>query len=154
MQKQAFPKRTVLIIEENPDYCELFHEAARQPDGIHETNIVHSMESALLFLQASQTSPHLRLPHLILLDLEPENSRKFVRRLRADPGLASIPVAMLVSSDDPKDILTCHTSGANGYVVKPDTFDELVGLVADLCRHGLGPQQCFGSSPSRGEQTP
>jgi len=154
MQGQTFPKRTVLIIEENPGYCELFHEAARQPDVANETNIVHSMESAWMFLQAARTSPHPRLPHLILLDLEPEHSRTFLQRFRADPGLASIPVAMLVSSDDPKDLHTCHASGANGYVVKPDTFDELVGLVADLCRHGLGQQRCFGSSPSRGEQTP
>ena len=154
MQEQTFPKRTVLIIEENPDYCELFHEAVRQPDVANETNIVHSMESAWMFLQAARTSPHPRLPHLILLDLEPEHSRTFLRRFRADPGLASIPVAMLVSSDDPKDLHTCHASGANGYVVKPDTFDELVGLVADLCRHGLGQQRCFGSSPSRGEQAP
>lgn len=154
MQEQTFPKRTVLIIEENPDYCELFHEAVRQPDVTNETNIVHSMESAWMFLRTAQTSPHPRLPHLILLDLEPEHSRQFIRRFRADPGLASIPVAMLVSSDDPKDIDACYASEANGYVVKPDTFDELVGLIADLCRHGLGPQQCFGASPSREEQVP
>lgn len=154
MQEQTCPKKTMLIVEEDPDYYELFQEAARQYDGAHETNIVHNPESALIFLRAAQTSPHLRLPHLILLDLEPEHSRRFIRRFRADPVLAAIPVAMMVSSDDPKDITACHVSGANGYIVKPDTFDELVGLVAGLCRHGLGPTQCFGASPSREEQTP
>ncbi len=154
MQKRASPNTAVLIIGDDPDYCELLHEAVRQHDATRETNIVHDMESALIFLHATHTSPHLDLPHLILLNLEPENSRMFNPRLHTDPGLASIPVAMMVSSDDPKDIDTCRASGANGYVVKPDTFDELVGLIADLCRHGLGPQQCFEASLSKGERTP
>lgn len=143
MQEQAFPKKAVLIIEEDPDYCELLAEAARHHDGTNETHIVHSLESAWMFLRAAHTLPHLRLPHLILLDLEPERSRQFIRRFRADPGLASIPVAMMVSSDDPKDIDACHASGANGYIVKPDTFDELVGLIAALCRHELGHKPVF-----------
>ncbi|TAJ07335.1 MAG: response regulator [Nitrospirae bacterium] len=133
--------KPLLIIGDDPDYCELFHEAARRHDDANETNIVHGIESALTFLKAAQTSPHLRLPHLILLNLKQENSRKFIRRFRADPGLASIPVVMMVSSDDPKDINTCYASGANGYVVAPDTLEGLVVLIANLYRHGLGQKQ-------------
>jgi len=78
-------------------------------------------------------------PSLILLDLQlrGQNGCDFLKRLRADARFAAIPVVVFTTSDDQTDLARCYASGANGYVVKPGTFDELVHCTADLCRYWL-----------------
>jgi len=79
------------------------------------------------------------LPSLILLDLQlhGQNGCDFLIRLRADARFAAIPVVVFTTSDDQIDLARCYASGANGYVVKPGTFDELVHCTADICRYWL-----------------
>jgi two-component system response regulator len=78
-------------------------------------------------------------PSLILLDLQlrGQNGCDFLRRLRADARFAAIPVVVFTTSDDQTDLARCYASGANGYVVKPGTFDELVHCTGDICRYWL-----------------
>ncbi len=79
------------------------------------------------------------LPSLILLDLHlrGENGCDFLKRLRADARFAAIPVVIFSTSDDQQDVARCYAGGANGYVVKPGTFAELIQCTGDLCRFGL-----------------
>ncbi|MGA6828508.1 response regulator [Nitrospira sp. NS4] len=79
------------------------------------------------------------LPSLILLDLHlrGENGCDFLKRLRADGRFAAIPVVIFTTSDDQQDVARCYASGANGYVVKPGTFAELIHCTGDLCRFWL-----------------
>lgn len=133
MEPDTHPRHTVLIVEPDSDYCELLREALEQPAGPHAT-IVRDIEAALLVLQTTKASDPSLLPHLVLLDAEPQTIRKFLRHIRHDVRLSSIPVALLVSSDTPKDIRESRASGADGYVVKPDTFLQLTELMAALNR--------------------
>ena len=82
--------------------------------------------------------PH-SLPSLILLDLHlrGQDGCDFLKRLRSDPRFATIPTIIFTTSDDQHDLARCYASGANGYVVKPGTFDELVHCTGDLCRYWL-----------------
>jgi CheY-like chemotaxis protein len=79
------------------------------------------------------------LPSLILLDLHlhGQNGCDFLKRLRADTRFAAIPVVIFTTSDDPADLARCYTSGANGYVVKPGTFEQLVQCVGDIARYWI-----------------
>ena len=79
------------------------------------------------------------LPSLILLDLQlrGQNGCDLLKRLRADARLAAIPVVVFTTSDDQTDLARCYAGGANGYVVKPGTFDELVHCTGDICRYWL-----------------
>jgi len=79
------------------------------------------------------------LPSLILLDwhLGKQRGDEFLKRLRADHRLAAIPVVVFTTSDDHHDLSLAYASGANGYVVKPGTFDELIRCVAALCSYWL-----------------
>ena len=79
------------------------------------------------------------LPSLILLDLQlrGQNGCDFLNRLRSDPRFAAIPVVVFTTSDDQTDLARCYACGANGYVVKPGTFDELVECARDLCSFWL-----------------
>jgi CheY-like chemotaxis protein len=62
---------------------------------------------------------------------------EFLKRLRADSRLAAIPVVVFTTSDDAADLSLAYASGANGYVVKPGTFDQLIQCTGDLCRYWM-----------------
>jgi two-component system response regulator len=89
--------------------------------------------------RCASTGDQSGLPSLILLDLKlgRRNGCDFLKRLRADARFAAIPVVVFTTSDDQTDLARCYAGGANGYVVKPGTFDELVHCTADLCRYWL-----------------
>jgi len=78
-------------------------------------------------------------PSLILLDLQlrGQNGCDLLKRLRSDPRFAAIPVVVFTTSDDQTDLARCYASGANGYVVKPGTFEELIHCTSDICRYWL-----------------
>ncbi|HMF85355.1 MAG TPA: response regulator [Nitrospiraceae bacterium] len=88
---------------------------------------------------SASTGDRSGLPSLILLDLKlgRRNGCDFLKRLRADVRFAVIPVVVFTTSDDQTDLARCYTSGANGYVVKPGTFDELIHCTGDICRYWL-----------------
>ena len=78
-------------------------------------------------------------PSLILLDLNlrGQNGCDFLKRLRADARFAAIPVVVFTTSDDSSDLASAYANGANGFVVKPGTYDQLVECVRDLCSFWL-----------------
>ncbi len=88
---------------------------------------------------SASTGDRSGLPSLILLDLKlgRRNGCDFLKRLRADARLAAIPVVVFTTSDDPTDLARCYGSGANGYVVKPGTFEQLVQCVGDIGRYWI-----------------
>jgi DNA-binding response OmpR family regulator len=97
----------------------------------------HDTDAALHFL--SNRIGHYPLPSIILLDWHLQKARgdRFLTRLRSDSRFASIPVVVFTTSDDSSDVAAGYGYGANGYVVKPSTFDELVHCTADLCCYWL-----------------
>ena len=88
---------------------------------------------------SASTGDRSGLPSLILLDLKlgRRNGCDFLKRLRADARFAAIPVVVFTTSDDPTDLARCYASGANGYVVKPGTFEQLVQCVDDIGRYWI-----------------
>jgi two-component system response regulator len=88
---------------------------------------------------SASTGDRSGLPSLILLDLKlgRRNGCDFLIRLRADARLATIPVVVFTTSDDQTDLAHCYANGANGYVVKPGTFDKLVQCIGDIVRYGI-----------------
>jgi CheY-like chemotaxis protein len=55
-----------------------------------------------------------------------------LRRMKADPALKTIPVVMLTSSREQKDLVECYEVGANAYVVKPVAFEDFIGAVKNV----------------------
>jgi CheY-like chemotaxis protein len=70
-------------------------------------------------------------PDLILLDLNlpGTDGREVLSIIKTTPALKSIPVAILSTSANPKDIATCYQSGANSYLLKPMRIDDLRNLL-------------------------
>jgi len=125
---------SILLIEDSPGEQELFRLALKQTGLELPLFAEQDAEAAFHFLNT-----HSDLPALILLDwhLGKQRGDEFLKRLRADSRLAAIPVIVFTTSDDASDLSLAYANGANGYVVKPGTFVELVQCTSDICRYWL-----------------
>lgn len=81
-----------------------------------------------------QVSPR---PSLILLDLNMprKDGREALREIKTDPSLRQIPVVVLTTSQDEKDIFRSYDLGANSFIMKPVTFRKMVDVVRLLDRY-------------------
>lgn len=128
---------SILLIEDSPDECELFRIALTQTGFDILLFTQSDVDSALQFL--FNRGVHEPLPAIVLLDwhLRKTCGELFLIQLRSDDRFASIPVIVFSTSDDPSDVAAGYRHGANGYVVKPDTFGELVRSAKAICCYWL-----------------
>ena len=128
---------SILLIEDSPGECELFRLALARTSLDVALYTEHDAEAAFHFLE--DRIHHHPLPALIILDLKlgRRDGCDFLKRLRADVRFVAIPVVVFTTSDDPTDLARCYASGANGYVVKPGTFEQLVQCVGDIGQYWI-----------------
>lgn len=120
--------RTVLLVEDNGNDIELALEVLSDQSFSRDIVVLKDGQQALDFLQRSGTHAERAPgnPILMMLDLKlPRvDGLEVLRRIKADPGLKSIPVVMLTSSREESDLQSSYGFGANAYVVKPVDFEE------------------------------
>jgi CheY-like chemotaxis protein len=120
--------KTILLVEDNSNDIELALEVLSDEDFAKDIIVVKDGQQALDFLQRSGTHAEREPgnPILMMLDLKlPRiDGLEVLRRVKADPGLKSIPVVMLTSSREESDLQNSYGLGANAYVVKPVDFDD------------------------------
>ena len=129
--------KIILLVEDNPDDEELIRIALQENNIVSQLIVVHSGAEALDYLFG--TGPYTdrgrsMLPHLILLDVKlPKlHGQEVLRRLRADKRTTFLPVVMLTTSDEEKDVLTSYRFGANSYIRKPVDFVQFTEAVRQL----------------------
>ncbi len=127
----------ILLIEDSPGECELFQLALTETDLHVDLYTAYDAEAALHFLM-NRIGP-ASLPSVILLDwhLQKRHGDGFLVRLRSDSRFAHIPVVVFTTSDSSADVMASYSCGANGYVVKPGTYGDLVRFISDFCRFWL-----------------
>lgn len=127
----------VLLIEDNPDDAELTMHALARSQIACSVHVASDGEMALRLLNdhAPDTahSP-AHLPRVILLDLKlPRLSGLDVlAMLKSDPALSSIPVVILTSSREERDVVEGYRLGANSFVVKPVDYHEFISVIAGV----------------------
>ena len=123
------PSRNILLVEDNPDDEALTLRALSRHNVKAQVIVVHDGQEALEWL-ADADEP----PALILLDLQlPKiDGLEVLRRLRANPRTAPVPVVILTSSKEDRDRAGGYRGGANSYVQKPVDFAEFVDAVRQL----------------------
>lgn len=121
----------ILLVEDNMDDAGLTLRALKKHNLANHVLHLHDGEEALTFLfSESAPSP----PKLILLDMKmPKiDGIEVLRKIKSDPTLKVVPVVMLTSSKEERDIIESYKLGVNAYIVKPVEFDLFVKAVADL----------------------
>lgn len=124
--------RPILLVEDNPMDLDLTLRAFRRRQLVNPIEVARDGQEALDWIP--RWSAGAPLPLLILLDLKlPRiNGLEVLRALRADPVSRMVPVAVLTSSDEDRDIQTAYDLGANSYIVKPVNFDRFMEVAAQI----------------------
>jgi two-component system, response regulator len=127
-------ERVILLVEDNPDDQELTLRALARNRITNRVVIANDGVEALRYLFGDGDPPADRLPVLVLLDLKlPKvDGLEVLTRIRADPRTRLLPVVMLTSSREERDVLASYGSGANSYVRKPVDFTEFTQAVRQL----------------------
>jgi len=130
-------KRIVLLVEDNPDDEALTLRALKKNNILNEVIVARDGAEALEYLLGTNGTPgRIKLDQLavVLLDLKlPKvNGLEVLRRLRADPRTKLLPIVVLTSSKEEKDLVSAYDSGANSYVQKPVEFAEFVKAAGHL----------------------
>jgi two-component system, chemotaxis family, response regulator Rcp1 len=131
---------SILLIDDSPGECELFRMALTQAGLAVSLHTETDGQAAFQFL--TQSSGIESPPSLILLKLGNQHGLDFLRRLRLDARVKHVPVVVVffTTSDDPADLTACtacYVAGANGYVIKPGTYEDLIRFINDLCRYWI-----------------
>ena len=120
----------ILLIEDNPDDAGLAIRALKK----------NNLANKLLHLQDGQEEldflfdDNNQMPKLILLDLKmPKvDGIEVLRKLKSDERKRIIPIVVLTSSKEERDIVESYKLGVNAYIVKPVDFDQFVKAVTEL----------------------
>ena len=124
----------ILVAEDDPTDAYFFQRAFRRAGLPVTLHFVRDGQEVLDYLQGSgqfaDRTLHPR-PQLVLLDLNMPRLDGFqvLTWIRKQPSLHHLQVVIFSSSDEPKDISRAHALGANSYLVKPHSMDELMALV-------------------------
>ncbi len=143
MEKKVITRAVeILLVEDNPHDAELAMRALKKSRLANRVVHVSDGEQALDFLFArGKFSDRLKTDHpkMILLDLKlPRvDGMEVLKAVKSDPQTRAIPVVVLTSSREEKDIVESYKLGVNSYLVKPVDFDKFVEVVKDLGMYWL-----------------
>jgi len=127
----------ILLVEDNPYDAELTLRALKNNHLANRVIVVRDGEEALDFIFARGAFSDRRvedIPRVILLDLKlPKvDGLEVLKAVKNDPRTRFIPVVVLTSSKEEKDIVESYQLGANSYIVKPVDFDKFIEAVNSL----------------------
>ncbi len=124
----------ILLAEDNPADIKLTVRALQKTKLINSIRVVKGGEEALSYLRREAPYAAVDRPDLIILDLNlPKKSgHEVLVEIKADHMLKSIPVVILTSSDDERDISTTYSNGANCYITKPIDLQGFIEIVKSI----------------------
>ena len=127
----------ILLVEDNPNDVELTMRALGKQNLANKVFVVKDGAEALDFMfgtGAYESRKTQKRPKVILLDLKlPKvDGIEVLRRMKADERTKRIPVVMLTSSQEERDVMDTYNLGVNSYIVKPVDFSNFVHAVSEL----------------------
>jgi len=127
----------ILLVEDNPADQQLTIRAFQRGKISTNLQIVSDGQEAMDYLmhknkfEGKKSSPR---PDLVLLDINMprKDGKQVLREIRADENLKSIPVVMLTTSDQEKDVIDSYNLGVNSYISKPVRIKDFIEVISKL----------------------
>jgi two-component system response regulator len=127
----------ILLVEDNPDDLQLTQRSLKKANLANHIQIARDGEEALQFIFCE--GPHAGrkiedAPKVVLLDMKlPKvDGKEVLARIKSDPRTAMIPVVVLTSIKEQKDVVESYKLGVNSYIVKPVSFERFAAAVQEL----------------------
>ncbi len=125
--------KKILIVDDSPKDVELAISALREKNLANEVIVAEDGEEALdyLYRRGNYADYEKGNPAVILLDIKmPKmNGIELLKHIKADPEFQYIPVIMVTSSREEKDLIESYKLGANSYVVKPVDIEKFIDAI-------------------------
>lgn len=121
----------ILLVEDSPGDVRLTKEALREGKVRNRLHVVTDGVEALAFLRRAGQYASVPRPDVILLDLNlpKKDGREVLAEIKADADLRRIPVVILTTSQDERDILRAYELHANCYITKPVDLDQFIAAI-------------------------
>ena len=140
----AYPPTTdILLVEDSPLEVELMLRPLRELDPETRIQVARDGEEALDFLLGRgefRQRLGAPLPQLVLLDLQlPRmDGLEVLRGIRGNARTCVVPVVILTSSNDPRQLAQCYQQGANSCVQRPVRYEQFNKVIQSVARYWLG----------------
>ena len=133
-KKDGWQAIEILLVEDNPGDVELTREALNAAKVSNRLHVVDDGAEAVDFLFKRGRFADAPRPDIILLDLNlpKKDGRQVLSEIKAEPGLAQIPVVVLTTSQAEEDIVRAYQLHANCYISKPVDFNQFLRIVASI----------------------
>jgi chemotaxis family two-component system response regulator Rcp1 len=124
----------ILLVEDSAEDIELTELALDEAGFASDLHVVRDGEQAMRFLRRESPYEDAVRPDFMLLDLNMprKDGREVLREVKTDPALRRIPVVVLTTSGDDRDVLRAYDEHVNAYVRKPLGFDAMVNVAKQL----------------------
>lgn len=121
----------ILLVEDDPGDVRLTMEALKSAKVLNRLNVAIDGVEAMALLRRQGKYARAPLPDLILLDLNlpRKDGRAVLAEIKADPDLKRIPVVVLTTSQDERDVLHAYNTHANCYITKPVDLKQFLAVV-------------------------
>lgn len=136
----------ILLVEDNPHDLALTQRALKKARLANNLHVCRDGEEAMEFLFGEGSQPAQLRVVLLDLKLPKVDGLEVLRRLKSDPRTKSIPVVMLTSSREQRDVIESYNLGVNSYIVKPVNFEGFATAVEQLGMYWL----LVNQSPKQG----
>ena len=135
MKQSLMTKEVVILIaDDDPGHARLI-EKNLQRAGLHNpVQRFNNGQDILDFFRGSGPNRAHASPYLLLLDIRmPKvDGIEVLRQIKADTTLRKVPVIMLTTTDDPREVARCHELGCSNYIVKPVDYEKFSEAIKQL----------------------
>jgi CheY-like chemotaxis protein len=132
--------KLILLVEDDPDHELLTIRALKKSQIANEVRVARDGEEAIALLFGEKPVR----PQVVLLDLKlPKvDGLEVLRRIRADDTTKMLPVVVLTSSDEERDVVRSYQLGVNSYIRKPVNFTDFAEATRQLGMYWLVLNEC------------
>jgi CheY-like chemotaxis protein len=126
----------ILIADDDPGHTRLIEKNLARVGLHNQTQRFENGQQVLDFFFGKGEGPHRQsdTSYLLLLDIRmPKvDGIEVLRQIKQDKALRKLPVIMLTTTDDPREVGRCHELGCNNYIVKPVDYDKFAEAIKNL----------------------